>query len=156
MSIFSAIFLRKPRYQVSAYRDLYTAIVSRLTRSGVYVGGTANYPRVEVHSFREQERLDKEGAIRQVTFTVESMSNTSLAEAVTMNEDNLRLLSQADLDIEGWGPLAVLPVQLQDLTETTDSKKIIYRILQECSVYIEKIKTDEPDEDEEEIDNGNT
>ena len=112
MSIFSAIFLRKPRYQVSAYRDLYTAIVSRLTRTGVNVGGTANYPRVEVHSFREQERLDKEGAIRQVTFTVESMSNTSLAEAVTMNEDNLRLLSQADLDITGWDTLAVLPVQL--------------------------------------------
>ena len=154
MSIFSAIFLRKPRYEVSAYRDLYTAIVSRLTRTGVHVGGTANYPRVEVHSFREQERLDKEGAIRQINFTVESMSNTSLTEAVTMNEANIRLLSQYDLEITGWNCLSILSVQLQDLTETTDSKKIIYRILQECSIFLEKIKTDGPDEVETQ--NGNT
>ena len=155
MSILSRLFLRKPRYEVSAYRDLYTAVVSRLSRTGVNVGGTAGYPRVEVHSFREQERLDKEGALRQVTFTVESMSDSSLAEAVTMNEDNLRLLTKTEFEITGWTCLGVTTVQLQDLTETTDSKKIIYRLLQECSATLEKIKTDGPD-DEEANSNGNT
>ena len=125
--------------------------MSRLTRTGVNVGGTAGYPRIEVHSLREQERLDKEGALRQVTFTVESMSDSSLSEAVTMNEANLLLLTEYELEIEGWNSLGVVAAQLQDMTETSDSKKIIYRILQECSVFLEKIKTDEV-----ETQNGNT
>lgn len=148
MSIFSRIFRLKPRYDVSAYRDLYSAVVARLSRAGVNVGGTAGYPRVEVHSIREQERLDKEGALRQVTLTVESMSDSSLTEAVTMNEDNLRLLTETELEIEDWGCLGVTPGQLQDMTESTDSKKILYRLLQEVSVYLERVKTDEEDEAE--------
>ena len=151
MSILSRLFRRRPRYEVSAYRDIYSAVVSRLTRTGVNVGGTAGYPRIEVHSLREQERLDKEGALRQVTFTVESMSDSSLSEAVTMNEANLLLLTEYELEIEGWNSLGVVAAQLQDMTETSDSKKIIYRILQECSVFLEKIKTDEV-----ETQNGNT
>ena len=61
MSIFSRLFHLRPRYEVSGYRTIYKALVSRLERQGVTVGGTAKYPRVEVHSIREQERLDKEG-----------------------------------------------------------------------------------------------
>ena len=156
MSIFSRIFRRYPRYDVSAYRDLYTAIVARLTRTGVNVGGTAGYPRVEVHSIREQERLDKEGALRQINFTVESMSDASLSEAVTMNEANLKLMSEYELEITGWSSLGVIPVQLQDMTETTDSKKILYRLLQECSVILEETKSDTPPVTQESNENETT
>lgn len=142
MSFLSRLFSRSPRYEVSAYRDLYAALAERLTRQGVHVGGTADYPRVEIHSIREQERLDKDGALRQITFTVESMSKTRLGEAVQMNEDNLRLLTEYDLEIEGWECLGIVPVQLQDLSETSDSTKVLYRILQEFNVFLEKIKTD--------------
>ena len=144
MSIFSRIFRRYPRYEVSAYRDIYSAVVARLERTGVNVGRTAGCPRVEVHSIREQERLDKEGALRQVTMTVESISNTSLGEAVTMNEDNLRLLTEYELELTGWNCLGIVPSQLQDLPETSDTNKILYRILQEFTVFLEKIKTDTP------------
>ena len=149
MSILSRLFKRTPRYEVSGYRTIYTALVSALSREGVSVGSTASYPRVEIHSIREQERLDKEGALRQINLTVESISSSSLSEAVAMNEDNLRLLTETEFELDGWGCLGIIPVQLQDMTETTDSKKILYRMLQEFSIVLEKQKTDVSDEPEE-------
>lgn len=142
MSILSRLFSRYPRYEVSGYRTFYNAVVSRLTRTGVTVGSTAKYPRVEVHSIREQERQDKESALRQINLTVESISNSSLGDAVTMNEDNLRLLTENELELTGWNCLGVLPVQLQDLSETSDTNKILYRLLQEVTIILEKTKTD--------------
>ena len=150
MSILSWLFRLRPRYEVSGYRTLYTALVSRLTRTGVQVGGTSNYPRVEIHSIREGERLDKEGALRQVNFTVESISNVSLADAVTMNEDNLRLLTEAELTVDGWDVLEMAPVQLQDMVESSDTQKILYRLLQEMTVFLLKKKPEpEPAPDPE-------
>lgn len=148
--IISALFQRAPRYEVSAYRDLYMAMCDALYREGVNVGSTAGYPRVEINTIRENERLDKEGALRQVTVIVDSISNRRLSEAITMNEDNLRLLTEYELQITGWNCLGVLPTQLQDLTETSDSNKIIYRLAQEFTIYLEKVKT-EPTPDPEPV-----
>lgn len=147
MSILSRLFHRSPRYDVSAYGDIYSALKARLDRPGVRVGGTAGYPRVEIHSIREGERQDKDGALRTVTLTVESISKSSLGEAVAMNDGNLRLLTETEIEIDGWDCLGVIPTQLQDLSETSDSAKIIYRILQEVSVFLEKVKTDTGEED---------
>lgn len=146
MSILSRLFQRWPRHQVSGYRTIYNALVAQLTRQGVTIGKTAKYPRVEIHSIREQERLDKDGALRQINVTVESISNRSLGEATTMNEDNLRLLTENELELIGWTCLGILPVQLQDMTESSDTNKIIYRLLQEVAIYLEMTKTDTPPE----------
>lgn len=144
MSIFSRIFQWKPKYQVSAYRPMYSAFLDRLAREGINTGGTAGYPRVEVHSIREGERLDKEGQLRQLTFTVESISDRSLSEAVAMNDENLELLTGQDLQLDDhWVCIGIVPTQLQDLTETTDTKKILYRILQEMTAYTTKLKQDD-------------
>lgn len=145
--ILSRLFVRSPKYEVSGYRTIYNALVARLTRSGVIIGRTASLPRVEIHSIRENERLDKDGALRQLSVTVESMSNRSLGEAVTMNEDNLRLLTEYELELEGWTCLGVVPVLLQDLSETSDTNKIVYRLLQEFNIFLEKTKTDEAEEE---------
>lgn len=142
MSILSRLFQRNPRYEVSGYRTIYNALVSRLSRSGITVGKTAKVPRVEIHSIREGERLDKDGALRQISVIVESISNTSLGNATTMNEDNLKLLSENELELDGWTCLGILPIQLQDLTESSDTNKIIYRLLQEVTIFLEKTKTD--------------
>lgn len=155
MSILSRLFHRHPRYDVSAYGDVYSAFKARLDRPGVRVGGTAGYPRVEIHSIREGERLDKDGALRTVTLTVESVSKSSLGEAVAMNDDNLRLLTETELEIDGWDCLGVVPTQLQDLSETSDSAKILYRILQELNVFLEKVKTDTEEEEEEDNNDNN-
>lgn len=146
MSILSRLFQRWPRHQVSGYRTIYNALVAQLTRQGVTIGKTAKYPRVEIHSIREQERLDKEGALRQISVTVESISNRSLGEATTMLEDNLRLLTENELELIGWTCFGILPVQLQDMTESSDTNKIIYRLLQEVTIFLEKTKTDTPPE----------
>ncbi len=150
MSILSRIFRRIPRYEVSGYRTFYSALVTLLTRQGVYVGSTAKYPRVEIHSFREGERLDKEGALRQINLTVECISNTSMGQAVQMNEDNLRLMTETELELDGWTTISITPTQLQDMVETSDTNKILYRILQQFTVYLEKVKTDPEPEVESE------
>jgi hypothetical protein len=144
MSIFSRIFQWKPKHQVSAYRPVYAAFLDRLAREGVYTGGTGGYPRVEVHSVREGERLDKEGQLRQMTMTIESISTKSMTEAAMMNEENLELLTAQDLMLDDhWLCIGITPTQLQDLVETTDTQKILYRILQEVTVYAEKLKQDD-------------
>jgi hypothetical protein len=141
MSIFSALFARSPRYQVSAYGDLYKAIVTRLTRTGVRVGRTAGFPRVEVHTITESERLDKDGALRRMSLTVESMSNKSMEEAQTLNDGNLKLLTENDLTLAtGWTCIGIIPTILQDLTETSETNTILYRLIQQYDIFIEQIK----------------
>ena len=142
MGLFSRLFDRKPAHHESAYGEVYSAVVARLERPGVRVGKTAGYPRVEVHSITESERLDKEGQLRQLGLTVESIGNASLAETVAMNETNIERLT-SDLALpDGWTCVGVLPDQLQDLTETADTAKIIYRLLQTFTVWIERVKTE--------------
>ena len=70
MGLFSRLFAQAPRYHVSAYAPLYSAVVARLARRGVTVGGTAAIPRIEVHTITEGERLDKDGAF----FTFEDLA----------------------------------------------------------------------------------
>lgn len=142
MSLFSRLFARQPAYHESAYGPFYAAVVARLERPGVRVGKTAGYPRVEVHTITEGERLDKEGQLRQLSFTVESIGNASLAATTAMNEENIELLTSELVLPEGWTCLGVLPDQLQDLTETADTAKIIYRLLQGFTAWVERIKDD--------------
>lgn len=124
-------------YDTSAYDAVYSAVVAKLTRQGVIIGKTAFLPRIEVHTITEGQRMDKAGDVRQMELTVESISNASLAAAVTMNEKNLELLTKGALNLgTSWTCLGVVPVQLQDLTESSDSDKIIYRLLQQLTVYV--------------------
>lgn len=144
MSILSRLFSRAPRYDTSAYGSVYAALKASLTREGIKVGGTANYPRIEIHSIIEGERQDKDGRMRQLTCTVESMSNRSLVEAVNLNDANLRLLTENVPQISGWTVVGIVPGQLQDLTETSDPQKILYRLLQELVIFVEQAPAAEP------------
>lgn len=146
MGLFSRLFARKPEHHESAYGPFYAAVVSRLERTGVRIGKTAHYPRVEVHGITEGERLDKEGQLRQLSFTVESIGNSSLAATTEMNEENIELLTSELVLPDGWRCLGVLPDQLQDLTESADSAKIIYRLLQGFTAFVERVKTEENNE----------
>jgi len=152
MSLFSRLFARTPAQQESAYHPVYAAVVARLEREGVRVGKGAGYPRIEVHTITEGERLDKEGQLRQFSLTVESIGNASLAATADMNEKNVELLTSELTLPEGWRCLGVLPDQLQDLTESADSAKIIYRLLQGFTIYVERVKEDEEEEPAEPTD----
>ena len=133
-------------YDTSAYDAVYSAVVSRLTRAGVTVGKTAFLPRIEVHTITEGNRQDKGGAVRVVSLTVESMSNASLGAATEINEKNLKLLTQSALSMTGWDFVGIVPDQLQDLTESSDSDKIVYRLLQSFDVYVQKAETQDAEE----------
>lgn len=141
-TIFSKLFARTPAHHESAYGPFYSAVVARLTRAGVTVGRTAFYPRIEVHSITESERLDKEGQLRQFQFTVESIGNASLAATAAMNEENIELLTSEISLQEGWRCLGIIPGQLQDLTESADTAKIIYRLLQGFTAWVELVKAE--------------
>lgn len=125
---------------ISALGAVYKALISGLTRKGVKVGGTASYPRVEVHTVVEQEPIDKGGIVRTITCIVESMSEDKMADVMQMNEDNLeRLVAQALNLGESWRIIDIIPGQLQELTESTETKKILYRLLQNITVYVERL-----------------
>ena len=130
-------------FHTSAYDAVYAAVVARLTREGVTVGKTAFLPRIEVHTITEGQRQEKGGDVRTVNLIVESISNRFLGEASQMNTENLRLLTETPLTLEGWHLVGVLPDQLQDLTEASDSDKIVYRLLQQVSIIVQRYDDDE-------------
>lgn len=121
----------------SAQGAVYKALRSQLLRPGIPVGETAEYPRVEIHSFTENAPQDKDGCLRSLSCVVESMSVKSYGDAVTMNEDNIERLMD-----EGWGIdagftiIGITPDQLTELTETLETQEILYRQLQRINVMI--------------------
>ena len=124
---------------MSALGAVYKGIVARLTRKGVKVGGTASYPRVEVHSVIEQEPLDKGGTVRSISCIVESISEDRMAEGVGLNEGNLEQLSMALNLGADWRIVGIQQGQLQQITETSETNKILYRLLQNITVYVQLI-----------------
>ena len=103
------------------------------------MGGTSSYPRVEVYNVTEGERLDKSGSLRSIEFAVDSVSSTSLQEAVNLNEDNMSRLGTSLNLGKSWQLIDVIPTTLNDSTEVTDSSTIIYRITQRYKLIISSI-----------------
>ena len=122
----------------SSQGEIYKALRQRLIRKGVAVGETAGYPRIELHSFIENAPTDKDGQVRSVSLVVESMSAQSYGHAVTMNEENLERLLADGWHVLGKGftILGVVPDQLTELTETLETKDILYRQLQRLTITI--------------------
>ena len=123
----------------SALGAVFKGLRSSLTRTGVNVGGTADYPRVEIHSITESEWLDK-GWLKRITCVVECLSDKRIADVVEMNRENLsRMLEQSMALDENWTLVGFVAGQAQELTETTDTKAIIYRLLQNMTIYVERL-----------------
>lgn len=123
----------------SAMGATYKAIVAKLTRKGVNVGGTGAYPRIEVHSVIENAPLDKDGQIKSISCTVECITEDRLASVIQMNSDNLSLLLSESLQIDKpWHIISIQPGVAQQLTESSDTNAIIYRIIQDLTIYVEE------------------
>ena len=122
----------------SALGAVFKGLRSALTRKGVNVGGTADFPRVEIHTISESEWLDK-GWLKRISCVVECMSDKRIADVVEMNEENLLRLMEKSIDLGSeWKIIGMVAGQAQELTETTDTKAIIYRLLQNMTVYVER------------------
>lgn len=123
----------------SALGAVFKGLRSSLTRTGVNVGGTADYPRVEIHSITESEWMDK-GWMKRITCVVECLSDKRIADVVEMNHENLsRMLEQSIALDDNWKVVGFVAGQAQELTETTDTKAIIYRLLQNMTIYVERL-----------------
>ena len=121
----------------SAQGEVYKALRRQLLRDGIPVGESADYPRIEIHSFTENAPTDKDGMVRTLSCVVESMSVKSYGDAVTMNEGNLERLLEDGWGIDkGFTILGITPDQLTELTETLETKEILYRQLQRINVLI--------------------
>ena len=121
----------------SAQGEVYKALRRQLLRDGIPVGETANYPRIEIHSFTENAPTDKDGMVRSLSCVVESMSVKSYGDAVTMNEGNLERLLEDGWGIDkGFTILGITPDQLTELTEALETQEILYRQLQRINVLI--------------------
>lgn len=123
----------------SALGAVFKGLRSALTRTGVNVGGTADYPRVEIHSITESEWMDK-GWHKRITCVVECLSDRRIADVIEMNSENLhRMLTESIALNDQWKIVGIVAGQAQELTETTDTKAIIYRLLQNMTIYVERI-----------------
>lgn len=122
----------------SSYKPLAQALHAALAREGVYVGSTAGYPRVECHSFIENAPLDKDGSVRVLACTIESMSTVSPEDAASMNADNLERLDSFEYQDSDFKVIGIVPTQFQDMTETSDPQKILHRALQSIDIYVQQ------------------
>ena len=123
----------------SAMGAVFKALRSALTRQGVNVGGTADYPRIEIHSITESEWLDKIGSIKRISCVVECMSVRRMADVLEMNDENLRRMLCDSLNLEaGWHIVGIEPGQAQELNESTDTQAILYRLMQNLTIYVER------------------
>lgn len=123
----------------TAFSAVFRAFTGILRRSGVHVGETASYPRVELHSWSEGEPLDKGGAVREISVVVESMSTNGIGEAVAMAEENADRLLSEDVRLNGFKVIGIVPVQTQELSEPLDSQNTLYRVMQTLSVWVERV-----------------
>ena len=120
----------------SAESELYKTIREMLMRPGIRVGGGADYPRIEVHSFSESEARSKDMRLRDVSVMVESMSTSSKGEVLEMNAVNLERLAGQSLETEHFHIIGIIPSTLTDMEESLDTKEILYRQLQTFRIII--------------------
>ena len=125
----------------SAIGAVFKTLRGALTRSGVNVGGTAGYPRIEIHSIIESEPLDKAMRLKRITCIVECLSTERLSDVLAMNEENLtRMLTKSLSMGDDWKIISIVPGQAQELTEVSETQAIIYRLMQNITIYIQRLK----------------
>lgn len=123
----------------SAIGSVFKALRSALIRKGVNVGDTAGYPRVEVHSITEGESMDKGDRVRSLSCVVECIAEGRMADTLAMNDENLARLLSDNIGIEApWSIIGIVRGQAQQITETSETNAILYRLIQNITVYIEK------------------
>ena len=124
---------------MSAQEEVQKALRGLLVRDGVQVGGGADYPRVELHSWNEQAPSDKGMSLREATCVVESMSTASKGDALRMNGENLSRLAGHEPVTEHFRVIGIVPETLTDMEETLDTQAILYRQIQTIRLFIIKI-----------------
>lgn len=138
---------------VSALAQVYKAIRAKLVGSGATVGGTANYPRIEIHSVVEDTPVTKDNSLRSITANIECISDERVADIVSLADTCIeQIFDEAGLPMDKWSLVGVVPGQIRlfDEESTQDASAVIYRLLQDVTVWVEA-KEPEVDTSETEV-----
>lgn len=141
---------------VSALAQVYKAIRAKLVGSGAAVGGTANYPRIEIHSVVEDAPATKDNSLRSITANIECISDEKVADIVSLADTCIeQIFDEAGLPMDKWSLVGVVPGQIRMLDEESsqDSSMVFYRLLQDITVWVERKKEEvsEADTSENEV-----
>ncbi len=130
---------------VSAIAEVFKALRAKLVSTGATVGGTANYPRIEIHSVVESAPQTKDSSLRSVTATIECISDEKVADIVALLESSTeQIFDKVGLAIADWDVIGIIPGQIRmfDEESSQDASKVIYRLLQDVVVWIDRKATD--------------
>lgn len=123
----------------NAISSVWKGIRNALARVGVRIGGTASYPRVELHSFTMDSPLDKAAHIRQISCTIECLSQNKVSDIFELAEGNAEQMVTEVLDLgKDWKVVGIIDGQTRFMEEQADSANIIYRLLQDITVVAER------------------
>lgn len=124
----------------NAISSVWKGLKNALSRAGVKIGSTATYPRVEIHSITEAAPLDKDGRVRQISCTVECLSQTRVQDVFDLAEGNAEKFITKALDLGAdWRLVGIIDGQTRFMEEAADSANIIYRLMRDITVVAERV-----------------
>lgn len=116
--------------------ELFRHLVKAMSRDGVLVGKSPDYPRAEITSVNEQDALDKAGEVRTVAVTIDSMSARSLGEAMDISAGNLERIRDADDETEHFRILGVTESTASTMEDMTETSAVLYRVINNLTFYL--------------------
>lgn len=121
-------------------KSLFKAVVAYV--KGVnpkWIDKGVKYPKIDLHSWIENPPLDKEDAVREISFIVEAYSNTSYDEAVTMAETIASGLIANPPAVDGAKIISVVPDGTEEIEEQDNNNVVLYRQLNRIVVTIKNV-----------------
>lgn len=121
-------------------KSLFKAVVAYI--KGVnpkWIDKGVKYPKVDLHSWIENPPLDKEDAVREISFIVEAYSNSSYEEAVTMAETIASGLIANPPAVDGAKIISVVPDGTEEIEEQDNNNVVLYRQLNRIVVTIKNV-----------------
>ena len=121
-------------------KSLFKAVVAYV--KGVnpkWIDKGVKYPKIDLHSWIENPPLDKEDAVREISFIVEAYSNSSYEEAVTMAETIASGLIANPPAVDGAKIISVVPDGTEEIEEQDNNNVVLYRQLNRIVVTIKNV-----------------
>jgi hypothetical protein len=62
-----------------------------------------------------------------------------MADVFEMNDENLRRMLADSLNLDnGWHIVSIVEGQSQELTESTETQALLYRLMQNLTIYVQR------------------
>lgn len=112
----------------SSKAEVRKAIVAKILGLQLPLGGNT-FPRVEIADAYESEVIDKGYDVREVSINIESISNTSYTEVVTLSNGISTALCGCDtIVMDDFRSIDITLVQSNDFSESGEADELIHRI----------------------------